>query len=458
MTPMAAILFSLFWGGLVWLISLAAASDERSVHFHPTAFLGFLAVLVLPSLVAASGFAIPLPGPERMMFPTGGAHDTILVFTAPITTLATNTGLFGFDRISSVVLPIYLFGVIVQLARLGLAWSRLRTCVNEALPLHAHRSRWPLLTTRRTIAPFAAGGLRPVIVIPVALMRQLPSTQINLIIAHEEAHLRRGDPNVFVLLLLMRALFWFNPFFRDLVSRWHQACELRADADVLRAAAADVRKSYAETLLAALRFAAGMKSNPLAVPFSLHKLRSQKMRVSKILKDGIDLSAEHPRRMMLHTGIAVLTLIGTVSALTMSSQGAVEETTSFIKGGWVTSSYGIKRKGKRDHTGVDVAAPRGTPILAPDDAVVLETADTFRGNWRWGKAVVLQFSDDVVGWFTHVDGFLVEPGDRIKKGTPFATMGNTGLSSGPHVHIETYKAGVRVDPVSIWGVLNFMRR
>ncbi len=182
------------------------------------------------------------------------------------------------------------------------------------------------------------------------------------------------------------------------------------------------------------------------------------MRVSKILNGGFGLPTRRSRRLTLHAGVAVLTLIGSFSALTMSSEGATKKSTSFIEGGWVTSSYGIKRKGKRDHTGVDVAAPLGTPILAPDDAVVLETADQFRGNWRWGKAVVLQFSDSVVGWFTHVDGFMVKPGDRIKKGTPFATMGNTGLSTGPHVHIETYKAGVRVDPVSVWGVLNFMRR
>lgn len=458
MSPIAVMLFSLLWGALVWLISLAVARDGRSAHFQPSTFLAFLTVLVLPSVVAASGIGIPVPGPDALVFPSGGAQDSILVYTAPITSLATDAGLSGFDWISSAVLPVYLAGAAVHLVRLCLAWLRLRDCVNGALPLHAHQSRWPLLTTQRAVVPFAAGGWRPVIVIPVALIRQLPSAQINLIIAHEEAHLRRRDPAVGVLLLLMKSLFWFNPFLRDLVSRWHQACELRADADVLQRAAADVRKSYAETLLAALRFAAETKSNLLAVPFLLQKLRSQKMRVTKILNDGTDLSSRPPRRMILHTGIAVLTLMGTVSALTMSSQGAVEESTSFIKGGWVTSSYGIKRKGKRDHTGVDVAAPRGTPILAPDDAVVLETADKFRGNWRWGKAVVLQFSDDVVGWFTHVDGFLVEPGDRIKKGTPFATMGNTGLSSGPHVHIETYKAGVRVDPVSIWGVLNFMRR
>lgn len=458
MTLTMAFLFSLTWGAVVWLISLAIAPDGRSVQFHPSTFLSFLAVLVVPSLVAASGLSIPMSGSDALVYSSAGAHETILVFTAPITSLATDAGLFGFDWISSTVLPVYLAGVIVHLVSLGLAWRRLRECVDGALPLHAHRSRWPLLTTHRAIAPFAAGGLRPVIVIPVALMRQLPPAQINLIIAHEEAHLRRGDPTVGLLLSLIRALFWFNPFLRDLVSRWHQACELRADADVLQCATADVRKSYAETLLAALRFAAEVKANPLAVPFSLHKLRSQKMRVTKILNGGIDFFALRPRRMVLHTGIAVLTLIGTVSALTMSSAGAVKESTSFIEGGWVTSSYGIKRKGKRDHTGVDVAAPRGTPILAPDDALVLETADKFRGNWRWGKAVVLQFSDGVVGWFTHVDGFIVKPGDRIKKGTPFATMGNTGLSSGPHVHIETYKAGVRVDPVSVWGVLNFMRR
>lgn len=455
---LAALLFSLVWGALVWMVSLVVARDGTSHLFRPATFLAFMTVIIVPSGLAASGLNLPSweAGPAGIA--AGGADGAIRDFTAPIITLANRTELAGTFSISTVILLVYVGGLLIHLARIALAWHRLRKCVDGAFPLQSYRSRWPLLGTHRVVAPFAAGGRRPVIVIPAALMQQLPKAQIDMIIAHEEAHLSRGDPVVGFVLRLVAALFWFNPFLRDLVSRWHQSSELRADAEVLQSAPSDVRNRYAQTLLAALRFAAGAEVNPLSVPFSLHKLRSQKMRVSKILNGDFDLSFRRSKRLALQAGIGALALIGSMAALTVTSAGTSNSPTSFIEGGWVTSSYGVKRKGKRDHTGVDVAARRGTPILAPDDAVVLETADQFRGNWRWGKAVVLEFPDNVVGWFTHVDGFLVKPGDRIKKGTPFATMGNTGLSSGPHVHIETYKANVRVDPVSVWNVLNFMRR
>lgn len=124
-----------------------------------------------------------------------------------------------------------------------------------------------------------------------------------------------------------------------------------------------------------------------------------------------------------------------------------------IEKSYVTSEFGLERKGLRRHTGVDVRAPKGTPIITPDDAVVMEVADLYRSEPRYGKVVVLKYSDGVTALFAHLDDYSVEAGDTVKKGVAFATVGNTGMSQRTHVHIETYQGETQVDPSSVWSFL-----
>ena len=63
---------------------------------------------------------------------------------------------------------------------------------------------------------------------------------------------------------------------------------------------------------------------------------------------------------------------------------------------------------------------------------------------------MIETKGNVLTVFTHLDGYNVEAGQKVAKGTQIATVGSTGKSTGPHVHIETYKDGTRVDPQSIW--------
>lgn len=128
----------------------------------------------------------------------------------------------------------------------------------------------------------------------------------------------------------------------------------------------------------------------------------------------------------------------------------------FIEGGRIIAPYGISRDGKRDHTGVDVGAPKGTPIAAPADAVVIKATDLFREQPAYGKAVVLRFGGDLLVWFTHLDSYSVKKGDTIKQGEAFGTVGDTGGSERTHVHIQAYQGAAldeRIDPASVWSFL-----
>lgn len=97
----------------------------------------------------------------------------------------------------------------------------------------------------------------------------------------------------------------------------------------------------------------------------------------------------------------------------------------------------------RAHRGVDVAAPHGTRIVAPAAGRVRYV------GWRlgYGLTVELEHSGGVVSRMAHCGKALVKVGDRVAIGTPVATVGATGIATGPHVHFEVLTRGRSVDPI-----------
>jgi murein DD-endopeptidase MepM/ murein hydrolase activator NlpD len=122
-----------------------------------------------------------------------------------------------------------------------------------------------------------------------------------------------------------------------------------------------------------------------------------------------------------------------------------------IKGGKITTAYGKKGKmwSKGYHTGVDFAVPEGTDVLAVADGKIE------KANWgaAYGKALVQRVEG---GWviYAHLATPLVKAGDKVKKGQHIAESGNTGNSSGAHLHFEMrdnirWSAGKDIDPKDI---------
>jgi murein DD-endopeptidase MepM/ murein hydrolase activator NlpD len=95
------------------------------------------------------------------------------------------------------------------------------------------------------------------------------------------------------------------------------------------------------------------------------------------------------------------------------------------------------------HTGTDIAVPLGRPVLAPARArVALIDKVQLRGN-----IVVLDHGLGVFTTYGHLSEVDVQVGQEIAAGQPFAKVGTTGLSEGPHLHWELWVGGVNVDPV-----------
>jgi murein DD-endopeptidase MepM/ murein hydrolase activator NlpD len=95
------------------------------------------------------------------------------------------------------------------------------------------------------------------------------------------------------------------------------------------------------------------------------------------------------------------------------------------------------------HTGLDFAAPTGTPIVSVANGTV-----TYVGyDGSYGDKVVVALDDGTVTWYCHMTEFTVSVGDRVLQGQELGTVGSTGNTTGPHLHFEVHPdGGDPVDP------------
>ena len=106
------------------------------------------------------------------------------------------------------------------------------------------------------------------------------------------------------------------------------------------------------------------------------------------------------------------------------------------------------------HRGQDFAVNTGTPVYAPADGVVEVTRASSKGS---GNFLRLQHSYGFTSSYSHLQKFAVKSGDFIQKGDLIGYSGNSGLSSGPHLHYEIRFVGRSLDPRPFvdWGVNDF---
>ena len=103
--------------------------------------------------------------------------------------------------------------------------------------------------------------------------------------------------------------------------------------------------------------------------------------------------------------------------------------------------------GRAYHPGIDLGAPRGTPIHAPLSGTVRATGNTdlVPGCYSWGKWTLLDHANGLSTLYAHQDVISVTPGQKVNTGDIIGYTGNTGFSTGPHLHFTVYvKAGVSV--------------
>lgn len=115
--------------------------------------------------------------------------------------------------------------------------------------------------------------------------------------------------------------------------------------------------------------------------------------------------------------------------------------------GILTSGFGLRTHPLlgfvREHSGVDLAAPMGTPIAATSDGVVTQA------SWAGGYGLLVGISDGAGTQtrFGHMSRLNVREGQTVRKGDLIGYVGSTGLSTGPHVHYEVRRNGRAINPL-----------
>jgi murein DD-endopeptidase MepM/ murein hydrolase activator NlpD len=119
--------------------------------------------------------------------------------------------------------------------------------------------------------------------------------------------------------------------------------------------------------------------------------------------------------------------------------------------GRLSSVFGLKRffnnEPRQPHSGIDIAAPAGTAVLAPAEGIVIETGAYFFN----GNTVFIDHGQGLISMFNHLSRITVQRGTHVKQGEKIGEIGMTGRATGPHLHWTISLNNSRVDPMLLLG-------
>ena len=122
--------------------------------------------------------------------------------------------------------------------------------------------------------------------------------------------------------------------------------------------------------------------------------------------------------------------------------------------GTITSLFGFRRilngLPRNPHSGLDIAAPRGTKIKTPAPGKVILTGDFFFN----GNTILIDHGGGLITMVCHLDEIYVESNEELSRSSVIGTVGSTGRATGPHLHWSVSLQGHRIDPQSFMNTIN----
>ena len=324
---------------------------------------------------------------------------------------------------------IYFLGVGICLFRFGMSMYRLFVLKKQSIPIHIEGQTLYEASVSDVFSYFHW------IFLPKGMVYD------PMIIAHEKAHNHLKHTIDIFLVELYIAFFWWNPLvyiYRKALTSVH---EYQADQYVLQE---DVKTSdYLQLIVTSLE---------IKKPHQLYSYFN-----TPILKKRIDMMTKktsHRQSKLTYflvLPVCALFFIAFTKPIAESSivhqvikeippTGVIPSFAFPIEGSskqQITAFFDVeikdpKSKNLKVHTGIDIRAAIGTPIIATADGTVFLSREV----GAWGNLIKIRHQDGYETWYAHLKGFNTNYGKSVKKGDVIGYVGMTGNSSGPHLHYE----------------------
>ena len=463
------LLASMIWAPVIFLAAQRYRHDDAHADkIWPAALL----LAALPALLAplAAAFGLSLRAAPPPLPPMGEPATTSVPFPITAETVApTPASAITAQSLFEAVAALYVYGFLMFLA-LGVMrhiWFAYRVryatdmeeprleAAFEAWRRRLNVSRKPRYAFTDAVSSVCVHGVfRPVVLMPDALLERVKEDDVILMVAHEMAHIKRGDTALFAFCTVVKSVFWFNPFMQRMAAQANLAAEQAADALVIARGAE--RRQYAHCFIQGLRFAAGSQfaGRELVPSFTPFDRRSRRERLDAILSGKSKAALSIQAKAGLALSIAAAGgLAFAQAALAVAPPPAKDALTHAPVEGKVTAvftqrSVNIDAKEKA-HRGIDIKAPRGTAVRAAGDGKVIDATSRYRGQSAWGKVVVIDHGHGLVTRYAHLDDYVVRKGDSVKAGDAIGSVGSTGKSTKAHLHFEVIRDGLPIDPMPV---------
>ena len=184
----------------------------------------------------------------------------------------------------------------------------------------------------------------------------------------------------------------------------------------------------------------GFSTQTLSFEVKKHAYKEQHITLKGKNKKYINLNLAHTKRIQQERPIL------TQARTTFSAQSLSKGVFTRPVDGVTTSPFGLKRfyngKARRPHTGLDYAGTIGTPIKAPADGKVILTGEYFFN----GKTIFLDHGQGLISAYIHLNKHLIKLGQQVKQGEIIGEIGQSGRSTGPHLHWSVYLNRTAINP------------
>ncbi len=450
----AIVITSLVGAGLTVILALLKPITKRSfsASWHYYIWIAVLVVMILPVRIDLPEKKVEV---KPQFYVSETAPDLAILNVDEIATLrvkkATETPDASVIDITAEQAAFLWLAVAVLLLLIKIS-AYFLCCVR--LRRKSKAVECPMLSklTKRQVAvregenissPVMIGLVRPILYLPDIQMNE---EQMNFILSHELIHLRRGDIYYKWLAMLIKCIHWFNPAVYYIHRRLDEECEISCDLVATKKADDKEKIRYMETILELLT-----KGKERIYPLSTGMTGNK-----KLLKTRFAMLKRNTRAGKIACAVSVITAIAVIVPVICFGGVLSGKYIDEIKPVAVSEqpveldmqitwpsphSNNITRKFGWNHTGIDIATPKGLGIIA---AIAGEVTDA-GFSAKKGNYIVIS-NGEIKTEYRHLESIGVTVGQKVSEGEMIGASGSTGMATGPHLHFEVTKNGEYVDP------------